>query len=162
MEQIGPCRPTIPSAHSLDDRIISRLFGLQEEYEQRDDMGNQPQYHRNRHPFGDLERRYIGDAGHATIAAVMGDRHRPKPEVNSIGNRIRTGSTFRLAAIFGARLAKAKNEALPDPIRKEQPTMMALITSTVDRRPKPADCANWISLSTAPISRGPCQTFRRR
>lgn len=150
--QIGPCRPTIPSTHSLDDRILSRLFGLQEEHEQRDDMGNQAQYNSG---IATRLATWNGDTSAtpaiATIAAVIGDKHRPNPEVNSIGIRISTGSTLRLAAIFGARLAKAKNEALPDPMRNEQPTMMALITSTVERRPNPADCANWISLSTAPI-----------
>jgi len=75
----------------------------------------------------------------ATIAGVMGDMQRPKPAVISMGRSISTESTFKDAAILGARLAKAKNEALPEPIMNEEATMIKLIIKTIVLKPKPAD-----------------------
>lgn len=75
----------------------------------------------------------------ATITAVMGDTLRAILEANCIGKSIATGAIAIFPATTGARAAKAKNGALPDPMMIADTDMIAVITTVMAPPPRPKD-----------------------
>ena len=86
-----------------------------------------------------------------TMTAVIGDMALAALAAKCMGSNMTTGATDILAATVGVSAAKAKNGALPDPMRTDETAIIVIMTMIMPAAPNPDVWADRMMESIVPI-----------